>query len=382
MDIDVLVLQRIIPHYRVPIFEELSKEFSICVIHSAEHKSSSLKDEDSCSGFRNLKVWRWYPTSKDSIIFQNIYIPIFKFRPKIVISEFGIGNIGCWALPLLKRFFGFKLIYWTFGYHPFKEFNPEKSINDKMRTFLYNQSDAIIFYWQRGLEIVRPYVKDSKRLFVAPNTLVTNKLIKIRNRFENEGRLKIKSRLKINQSKVIIFVGRLIWDKQVDMLVKSFVDVKNKITDCALFIVGDGPLRKNLEVLCEQLSLKDVFFTGSILDDEAIGELLYISDVMVMPGRLGLSVIHSYCFDTPVISQNKDHAFHGEGVFYLKNGQTGFLVEDGNQNELTSRIMIVLEDDRLKVFFRKNIRTVLEKECGIEKFIEGFGNAINFVSDN
>ena len=126
----------------------------------------------------------------------------------------------------------------------------------------------------------------------------------------------------------------------------------------------------------------DVHFLGPIIDERKVSAYMFASDIMVVPGRLGLIVIHSYCFDLPVISQENIGTSQGEGISFLKHGETGYLVQDGNLNEMTQCILQLLHSEQLQLTFKENIRKTLQEECGFEKMMSGFEDVITFVNKN
>ena len=80
----------------------------------------------------------------------------------------------------------------------------------------------------------------------------------------------------------IIHIGRLVDVKRVDLLLEACAHLIDKV-DFQLALVGDGPLRQNLERQVQQLSLKNhVRFHGR-LPQSAAADLLRGSDVMVFP---------------------------------------------------------------------------------------------------
>ncbi len=138
-------------------------------------------------------------------------------------------------------------------------------------------------------------------------------------------------------------------------------------------------MKNILEKLSAELELKEVHFLGEILDEVITGKWIYISDAFILPGRLGLSVVHSFCFGTPVISQMKDKNFHGEGIGYMKNGINGFLTRDGNLNELAGKMNKIITDPGLSGRLRHNAFETAKNECSITGMVQGFSDAINFV---
>ena len=222
-------------------------------------------------------------------------------KPKVVISVFNVGNLNLYMLFLLRKAFGIKLILWSFGYDPHRGFQPDKNFSDKIRLLMCQNADAVIFYWNKGKNEVEKFSKKKEHYFVAPNTLDTEILTSIRTRLDSAGRESLKRELGITEKHHFVYVGRLFEDKHVDILITSFGLFCRETGDGRLTIIGDGPERKNLEELAHQTECR-IVFAGEIIDEETVGKWIYISDAFVMPGRLGLSVVLSFCFGTSVIS--------------------------------------------------------------------------------
>lgn len=63
---------------------------------------------------------------------------------------------------------------------------------------------------------------------------------------------------------VIGFVGRLSIEKNVGLFLLAAQLILDKCNHCRFTVVGDGPLRENLELLCSQLGISaEVIFTGN-----------------------------------------------------------------------------------------------------------------------
>ncbi len=93
----------------------------------------------------------------------------------------------------------------------------------------------------------------------------SKKVIVINNFFDVE-RLKAKDekcQIKMTGNNNVLYVGRLVEIKKVDLLIQEFKKVKDKISDAHLYIVGDGPKKDKLIQLTKQLGLEsDVTFLG------------------------------------------------------------------------------------------------------------------------
>ena len=380
MNFKIIILQRILPHYRAGIFRKLCERFpGMSVIYGQPLEDESLKNADGLTDSFFIKRRNIYFDKSGKIFLSGIFSKIKELRPDVIISVFNTGNLNIYILFLLRKFLKFKLILWSFGYDPARGFNPGKSLSDKIRLYLSQKADAVIFYWDNGKQEVSKYSKRTDHYFVAPNTLDTYRQTELKRKFDITGKEIIKAELGVQQRFHFVYVGRLLEDKQVDFLLKAFSKLEKDSDDIRLTIIGEGPEKNKLEDLSRELKLNNIHFTGEITNEELTGKWIYISDAFVMPGRLGLSVVHTFCFGTPVISQRKEKHFHGEGIGYIKNGENGFLVEDGNFSELAEKMKMIISDPELSDKLRSNAFHSSQNECSAENMINGFNSAVEYV---
>ncbi len=381
MDKKILIFQRILPHYRTGFFKKFMERFpDTKIAYGQPYKSEPLYNADDLTDDFYFKIKNYYLDRDEKIFVSGIYSYVLKYRPDVIITVFNTGNINIYILYVLKFLLGYKLILWSFGYDPFTGFDPKSKIKDKIRLFLSQKADAVIFYWEKGRDIVAKYSKKTEHYFVAPNTLDTEKQLLLKERFDNIGKNKLKEELGVDETYHFVYVGRLLDIKQIDLLLKAFKLIETERNDCRLTIIGKGPEESNLKKLSSELELKKIEFKGEILDEEITGKWIYISDAFVMPGRLGLSVVHTFCFGTPVISMNKKSDFHSEGIGYLKDGVNGFLVEDGNIRQLEERMIEIISNQELSESLRKNSYDTVKNEASVEKMLTGFEKAIEYVN--
>lgn len=65
------------------------------------------------------------------------------------------------------------------------------------------------------------------------------------------------------QDLVLLYVGRLAKEKNIYQVLESYQGIKNKLPSTKLVLVGDGPLRKTLQILCP-----DAIFAGTQIGDD------------------------------------------------------------------------------------------------------------------
>ncbi len=131
-----------------------------------------------------------------------------------------------------------------------------------------------------------------------------------------------------NNRSDIIFAGRLIPEKGVDLLIHTLPLVKETYPDISCFITGDGPEREKLEKLASQLKLdRNIKFTGFLKDQDELLKIMKSSRVLVLPSRregFGMVVVEANACGLPVVVVK--HPMNA-AVELVKHNQNGFAVE-------------------------------------------------------
>jgi len=374
----IIIVQKIFSHYRKPLFDNIDKIFDLTLISTNYSHSVSLTNVPEPNYRKNVSFIK-YGKNETNFILDSIS-PLFKYKPNVIIYEFSLGVLSLIPTLLLARLLKIKFILHGHGYNFKNGFNPNKSILDKIRLWLIRNTDATILYSNSAKRKLSNHVSD-KKLFVAPNTLNTNYLTSLKNKFEKIGKKNIKKDLKFSKKYNLIFIGRLLESKNPHYCIDVIQEYIKKYNDDIMFhFVGDGPLESKLIALTNEKKLNNnISFYGKIHDDELSGKLLYCSDLMVMPGALGLSINHAFCFGCPVVSfsQKKDGPFHSPEVEYIVNNKTGFLAQDFD--EFKDFIFNYLKNSDKQSLFKKEIEYCINYICSIENMIDGFKNAVFYT---
>ncbi len=171
------------------------------------------------------------------------------------------------------------------------------------------------------------------------------------NRFSRKPNLEHRKAFAPNDEKIIIHTSNFRKVKRLDDVVQVFKLIRNQI-NAKLLLVGDGPERRKIESLCRQLGVcGDIQFLGK---QDAVEEILSLGDLFILPSEnesFGLSALEALACEVPVISTN----IGGLPEVNI-DGQTGFLCELGNVQQMANKALLLLEDDELLKTFRENAR--------------------------
>jgi glycosyltransferase involved in cell wall biosynthesis len=162
---------------------------------------------------------------------------------------------------------------------------------------------------------------------------------------------------------VLVYVGRLIGQKRVDILLSAIAKIRDEGARCRCIIVGDGPFEEELRKLSVDLGIGSaVLFVGY---QEDVRPYLEMGDVFVLSSRqegLPLALGEAMAHGLPCVAT--DVGGNGEIVVH---GETGLIVPPGSAEELAGAVKYLIErgDERRRM--GGNARKRVEECFNIEE---------------
>src|SRR5580704_12425705 len=144
--------------------------------------------------------------------------------------------------------------------------------------------------------------------------------------------------------RLVISVGRLVYYKGFDVVIRGGADVRGK-----LVIVGEGPLRSELQSLAARLGVTDkVVFAGEV-NNAGVMPYYHAADLFALASvarseAFGIVQIEAMAAGLPVVNTSLD-----SGVpFVSLDGQTGLTVPPGDSQALAAALNRLLDDQGLR----------------------------------
>lgn len=192
-----------------------------------------------------------------------------------------------------------------------------------------------------------------REVFVIPNGINLE-------RFECLSKERMRKRLHIRDDEnICIFVGSLRPVKGVRYLIEAMKIIADKNTNTRLFIVGDGEERKFLENRSRDLNIVQyINFVGQVPNEE-VPWYMVSADIFILPSLsegFPVAVLEAMASGLPVITTNL-RALHE----FVNDGENGLLAEPKNPEQIADKILMLLEDDELRVRMSKKNKEVVEK---------------------
>ncbi len=137
----------------------------------------------------------------------------------------------------------------------------------------------------------------------------------------------------------VLFVGRLIKEKNAELLIKSLVKTKKTLPDLKCTIIGEGPEKQHLEDLTKELGLKEnIEFTGFLENYGDVIACMKSSKVLVLPSMregFGMVVLEANACGVPVVVV--DHPMNAAKDL-VTPGKNGFIA-DVSEDSLSNKII-------------------------------------------
>jgi glycosyltransferase involved in cell wall biosynthesis len=199
------------------------------------------------------------------------------------------------------------------------------------------------------------------------------RIVVIPNGVEIDGDYKRDYRLDSNVT--VVFVGRLHPQKGLDVLLPAFKQVICSRPDLGwrLWLLGDGPLRTELEMMTKQLGIaQKVKFWGRVND---VSAYLAQADMFVLPSRAeGMSnaLLEAMAYGLPCVATRISG-----NVGLIQHGETGLLVTPESETNLAEALIRLADDEILRQKVGRLARQTIESECSIDSIAKRYVELYN-----
>lgn len=379
--VKIAIIHNIITPYRLELFERLSQHNYIDelnVFYCLERYKDRKWDLTYDAGYK-YKILPGYtftfpiiklPCSINPSIFNEI-----RNNDYDVVIICGFTDITTQLAYISGKISNIPIILWSelSGVYLFRHHR----LYSTLIKFFVKCSDALLVPGSQSKRYHMKMGAVEDKIFISPNTIDEKKYINQIKKYKGQPDL-IKNELSVTTDRNIIFVGRFIKRKCVDLLIKSFVDARHEINDVGLILVGDGPEMDNLQALCRDAEANDVYFTGFVDEEDKI-KYYSISDLFVLPSLWDIHPLvlpEAMACSLPLIS-TKGVASACDTII---DGENGYIVNTENINQLSSAIIKVYRSNDTGLMGKRSLQ-ILNEKCSLDVAVEGFIDALRYLVD-
>jgi len=355
--------QRVLPSYRVPFFDALAAECQ----PTLQLLAGQPRPEESIESGVIPRVAAYHQVRNVHVLRGGLYLChqrglldwLRRVNPDVLIMEANPRYLSSYAAVSWMKARQKPVIGWGLGVPPRR--GSASALRRWLSGAFVKRFNALIAYSARGRQEYQSLGFPAERIFVAPNAAVARPVSAPPRRPSTSFAGKPQ----------LLYVGRLQTRKRVDELIRACAALPAECQP-ALTIVGDGPLREELEALAKEkypLAVFSGFLYGRELEHQFAR-----ADLFVLPGTGGLAIQQAMSFALPVIVGQADGTQDD-----LVRAENGWCLASGSVEILTQAIQTALEDAaRLRQMGLASYRIVKE-EINLEHMVDVFVQAVNFV---
>jgi glycosyltransferase involved in cell wall biosynthesis len=184
---------------------------------------------------------------------------------------------------------------------------------------------------------------------------------------------------RLHGTDLLVFLSRLRPAKNMDLLLDVMSGLVAEGRNVRLAIIGDGSERSRLEQKARELGISQhVEFLGAIYDEIDIAPWCLSATACVVPGSIGLSLLHVFGYGVPVATTDDEQTPEIEA---LRSGVNGIVVPPRDGTALLAELRSLLDDPSR----RRRLSANAEATVGVggftlDKMVDGMVAAIRFAA--
>jgi glycosyltransferase involved in cell wall biosynthesis len=165
----------------------------------------------------------------------------------------------------------------------------------------------------------------------------------------------------------VVFIGRLVFNKNLNTIISSFVEIKKRIPDAKLHVIGFGPMLDEWKRMVADLGLVgNVYFSEYIGHEKKIN-LLSKSSALLLPSVTeGMPLVALEAFALRKAVLLSDIEPHHDLV---DQGSNGFLIPAFDVNQWANKIIFLLSNRKVCEELGKKGRERAEKNFAMGKVL-------------
>lgn len=215
----------------------------------------------------------------------------------------------------------------------------QRYVNDTEWMLTYESSEVIVNSNYMKLELQRLFGLPFEKINVVPNGINVNSFNGVERDYD------FRRQYAADNEKVILFMGRLVYEKGVQHLIDAMPKILQHYNDAKLVIAGKGGMIDELKSQVEAMGLSQkVYFTG-YLNSKQVIKMYKCADISVFPSMyepFGIVALEAMLAGVPTVVS--DTGGLNEIITHNVNGMKSYT---GNANSIADSILTLLYDHQL-----------------------------------
>jgi glycosyltransferase involved in cell wall biosynthesis len=361
--IKLVIITNMLAPYRIPLFEIISAhpriELQVIVMDfvSAERKAWRTKQYTFPCTILKKKTISCRGLRYDLPL--NLLKVLMTLKPDVIVSVgFSLSSI---VAVLYSRFN--KVFFYIWNAETILSYKMTRTgfAQDCIRKLLIRFSSMFLAYGPDAKEYLLSFGVEEKKVHVVNNIC------------DAEPFLQTKREWKYKDFVTILYVGSLIDLKNINRLLQAYKETATSYTNMRLKLVGDGPLRSEVEAFRKECDYLDIVIQGEMPSTE-IPMIMSEADFLVHPSvydRWPHVILEAMATGLPILCSNAA----GIPPYIVKDGENGYYFNPNLVEDIRDAMVKMMKNrNRWAQMGEKSL--AIAKEHSIEKSANLFIDAI------
>lgn len=337
----VVFVARALTHYRVPFHQQVREALAQqgiryeLVYCDGRADETAKGDMAAMSWARKVDV-RYFGRGQ-RLCWQRGLLNIG--RADLVIIGHENSLLANYPMIVASWFTGQRLAF--FGHGRNFQAPSSSSAAERFKRFWTSQVHWWFAYTPRGQEAVVESGFPARKVTVFNNAVDVSAITESKKRVDPAAVRELRTTLVRGSRHVGVYVGGLYPQKRIAFLLEAARRIRQVLPDFNLVVIGGGTDAGLVRDFAGEHEW--VHPVGPKFGDEKAA-LMALGSVMLMPGLVGLAVLDSFAYGTPMVTT--DLPFHSPEIDYLQDGVNGIMVRDASDpSAYADAVVRVLADD-------------------------------------
>lgn len=375
-DSKIAIITNILPQYREDMYKRLIEKYGerLHVFCQSEMPGMNIKSvHERFSG--NVSLVKYLSLKKEKLCWQ--FIPLLRIiKDYKIIFVYGnprvVSNV---FYSFLFRLMGKKVVIWG-QYHTASSGSLLKRIRLKWWGFF----DYVFLYTDKEAEAY----KDTNRAVMVTgmnNGLNQDEIKQVSKGFTTERLIEWRHEHGLDNKRLILSCARLEKKNQFELIIACLPSLIVKYPDLLWCVIGDGDDKRNLQRRAKEAGVTNhIKWLGAVYGQESLAPWFLISECLVHPGAIGLSLMHAMGYGLPVITHDNNDKQMPE-VAALDNGFNGLTYIEGNTESLCNSISGFLSDSDMRAQLSSNALQTVANNYNTETMANKFVSMVNKIQE-
>lgn len=336
----VLICYPYFAHYRLPIIRELASSDELDVYYTSDVKTNvrglelisptAIVNGRSFASMHNSIRNHWI---FDRFLWQSGLVRQVAFgNYDVLVILANLYYLSSMVSVIIARVRGKRVLMWGHGF-----IRAKKTLLERLRALFYRSGSGHMLYGHRAASIMASHGIPRDRTYVIYNSLDFEVQESVFKDLVRSGEFDQRMSEGVGAIK-LFFIGRLTEHKRLDILIDAVDELVRRGRPVTCKLIGDGSIREALRKRVDALGIESqVIFTGAVYDEKLLAREIVGSDLCVIPGKVGLTCMHSMAYGVPVITHDNLEGQNPE-VEAIIEGKSGTYFREGDHVDLALQI--------------------------------------------